>query len=441
MIRLLPTIQGQRRTQVATVLWCVLIGIWVWLIRGVHQRMTIPAQTPDRLYRDFYEFFSGAEALVRGTDLFAAGKLGYIYPPLFAVLMMPLVSLGLAGAGLAWLAIKAGLLGACTWLATRISTARFGIGADSLSSVVLALGGTLLIADKLRAEMNMQQSNLVMLLCWLLALLWLDRRPVLAGIVLGFSINIKYVTVLAVPYLLLRGRFRAAAATLASTIAWALLPALVLGWSKNLEYLRGAISGLVGATVKTTQANSGDGDARVMGANTIGSAITSWAIRVSGDAGLTLSAIGLVLAVAVVFAGAAWMIYWRRGVPLFAGRWGGAEQYPSRAGVVGIEWVGLIVIALCFSPQTNSPHLSQMLLGTVMAVAVLATARNAWQRWVMGLGLAVMVAGFVLPPGGQANRELVIAWQRAAGPSWCLLVMYLAMLGAGLRRFDAERVG
>ena len=78
-----------------------------------------------------------------------------------------------------------------------------------------------------------------------LGLYWLKRRPSLAGVLLGITVLIKYQSICFLPLLLVRGRWRAALAMIAGIIATSLLPALWVGWERNLDYLAMAFHGLM----------------------------------------------------------------------------------------------------------------------------------------------------------------------------------------------------
>src|SRR5262249_45632833 len=71
-----------------------------------------------------------------------------------------------------------------------------------------------------------------------------DRRPVWAGAALGFAVNIKYLPVITLPYLLLRRRWVSAGAMALSCVAFALMPAIATGWHRDLRYLSIAFAGL-----------------------------------------------------------------------------------------------------------------------------------------------------------------------------------------------------
>lgn len=411
---------------------------WVWiawaivllgLINGVVHRMTRAGLPPNRLYRDFYEFYSGSHAMLTGGDVYAAGKLGYIYPPLLGFLLMPISGLPIVYAAAIWLFIKVLTLVLVLVLCTKEILKRLGLSVPRHTAALIALVGTLFIFDKLRIEMNMQQSNLFVLLSFVLGLVWLDRKPILAGIALGFGANIKYITLITLPYLLIRGRFRAATSLVISTVAWALLPAIVLGWDRNNTLLKDALAGLVNLSNSSVHM---DGVARIM-PPTFGLSIPSFAARHIGGGKHTPLTVAFVLFIAVNSLLVAWLMYRGSGTNMFAGRWQQNEQTPDHSRAVLLEWCGLIVASLVFSPQTNSPHLSMMLLPCITAAGLLWMKQSRLSRGILWSGIIVMVAGLILPPGGIASDDLVNAWRSLSGQTWVLLPMFFSMLWVGLR--------
>lgn len=431
-------------------LWLVPLAIVAWWTANSIGQIGREHLEPGDRFRDFLEFYSGAEALVNGTPLYQAGKLGYIYPPLLAVILKPLAYLPISQAALIWLAVKVVAVLVSVWFGARAVATRLDLDRHAplaLVGGVVAAIGTALLADKLRAEFRMQQSNALLLLAWTLALLWLDRRPTLAGFVLGFAVTIKYVALIALPYLIIRGRFRAALAMTASIVALSLAPALVIGWQQNLSGLQRALGGissmLTGAAPQT-------GEAKVMALTSIGCSIPTAAAHILGEPGLTVRSLALIALVAgATFAGA-WAIYGHRRQPMFASRGGRAELPPYLGGtadadrlrIVTLEWCGLIVAALCFSPQTNSPHMVQLLpvCFAIAAAAISPPGNAAKLRWLAIASGAVLFAGLTLPPSSNANREFVYAVHRAGWPCWAMLVSYLLLLAAALPlRAAAER--
>lgn len=373
-------------------------------------------------YDDFLEFHAAASAMRSGHDIYApdVGKLGYVYPPLLAFLLQPLGALSIASAAWVWLALKAVLLAGALVLGSREAARRTGVAMTSTHLWVLSAISLALVADKVRGDFRMGQSNLLMLHAWLLGLVFLDRKPWLSGVALGFGANLKYVTLLAVPYLLLRGRFTAALSTLLSSLAWALLPAISLGWTGNLDALRRALaglSGLVGAR--------GENEARVMGLSdqlsvSITSAVARWC---EGSLPPAASA-GIVLALAATFASIVILLIRRGGhAGLFRN-----DAAAAPAALVLAEWCVLIILSLAFSPQTNTRHLAILL--PVFAAAIALRFRAGLTPAGRRLTLAVFVTTLatILPTNGTPDA---LAWWRAnSGISWCLLGLGVTLIGA-----------
>ena len=421
--------------------WLVPFGIVVWWSINTIGQVHNPKYDAGDRFRDFLEFYSGSEALVKGTPLYEAGKLGYIYPPLLAVLLMPLAHLPIASAALVWLAIKSAALLASIWLGARDMTRRFGLDRTGplliISGIVAAIGAAIL-ADKVRAEYRMQQSNAILLLCWTLALIWLDRRPGLAGIALGFAVTIKYVALIALPYLLIRRRFKAAASLVLSTIAFNLAPAIILGWNENLAGLSRALGGIGNML---SGAGQQAGEAKIMGMENFGISVPSVVVRALDLPGLNITALLIIAVIAAAVFAAAWIIYARAGQSMFQhaaadGTSPLAQANPTRHRMLALEWSGLIVAALAFSPQTNSPHLVQLVLvALALAAALLALAPTHPFHFKLAIASAlVLLASLTLPPSGESTRTLVGLSRRIGWPAWTMLVSYLLLLAAAVPR-------
>src|SRR5207249_3032779 len=71
-------------------------------------------------HKDFREFFLAADAMRHGRDIYSVGVDGYLYPPLLAFLLVPLVPLGLIAATWIWLALNVVLLMGSSFLAVRM---------------------------------------------------------------------------------------------------------------------------------------------------------------------------------------------------------------------------------------------------------------------------------------------------------------------------------
>jgi hypothetical protein len=299
--------------------------------------------------------------------------------------------------------------------------------------------------------MKMQQSNELMSLCWCVAAACLlmgeggERgrwwRPMLAGLAIGLGFNIKYVTAVALPYLLVRGAWR----TVMWGVAWcgtlALAPALIIGWGRNADIWRGAVEGLLNAGGAAKL--DAPGMARLMPMQSFGYSITTTMQR----AGVALGSakLGLVLAAAVAGAivGVIWLLYRRAGVSLTGWRGlsaGAAGDERSRR-LLAVEWAGLVIGMLAFSPQTNSRHIAMGLIATTIMLGAAVTlwrgvggrdGRRIMPASAATLGILIAWLGLVLPLGVTSDPATVVAWHRLGGPAWCLVAGWLMVLWAVL---------
>jgi hypothetical protein len=380
-------------------------------------------------FGDFRHFYYAAQALLDGKDLYTSGTGGYIYPPLIALLYTPVARLPYETAAVVMLAINCILAATAIRLAAGELVDRFGLSPTAILIWSVALLGAVLDIDKIRNELQMLQTNALMLLMFVLALRWLDRRPILAGIALGLVFNIKYLSLAMVPYLIVRRRWKSLAAFGTSAAGFAFLPAIVDGWQANLRSLHVAFGGLlhmVGAGAGE-QANVEDITAL------FSSSITSAMARLS-QRGVPMSvALLLTMLIALIVLGIVIFLYHREGFSLF--RWPTARvqvEQPYR-GLMGLEWAGLITAALVFSPQTNTRHLFLAILVTVPTAVLLLTGHLRRQRWILAMTTCVAVLGISSSMGLQS-----VTWIAIGGACWCLLMLFLVMFWAGLSELKVK---
>jgi hypothetical protein len=378
---------------------------------------------------DFPAFYEAAQAVATGGDLYAAGQRGYIYPPLLAFVFRPLTAFSLHGAACVWLPINVALLFSCTLLASAEAVRRFGAPPVRRAVLLIASLALLLTVDKMRSSINQAQTDSLVLLGFVLGLRWLERRPAMAGVAIGFAANIKYLSLIALPYLIVRRRWKAAGWTIAGTVAWALLPAVSMGWSANLAALRKAGSGLLGALGVPGQ----DADAaNVQGIDWhLSVSIASAVSRAFGpEAPLELK--GAVLAViGLAVLGLAWGIYAARGQPLLLRPVPEPDEAAS-ARIVALEWAGLLVASLAFGPQTTGRHLVILVPVHAMGAAILLGRHHGSRKLPLLIAVIAFQLAMVLPPGGPRFLAATDAWRAVGGASWCLLAVFLAMLWAAL---------
>jgi hypothetical protein len=401
-----------------------------WILAGILASLTVVLIVGARaaftagLRGDFPIYYRAADAILHGRSLQEAADQGYLAPPLCATVMAPLALLSQALAAQVWTGFTLLLFGAMFWLGARDAVERWRLPRGSFYVLAVLATGAVCSFGQLRAELRNGQVDGLLVLGFVFGLVCLERRPGLAGACIGFAANIKYTAILLVPYLLFRRRLRAALAAGAWTIAFALLPALVSGWSRNLTNLSISLAGilrLLGVDIGA-HAASNIPELDYSRSVSLTSAVARVALSRAGHGGMYLAV--AVLAAAII-AVCCWM-YRRQGFALLS-----APERPARTAVTSLEWCGVIVAVLLFSPQTQVRHMV-VLLPLHLAAAAIVLARPAYSRWVV-LGLIAEQAGLNLPPGSLISDETSEMWRATGWPCWCLLACYLGVLWGGLR--------
>ena len=442
----LPTTRGVPSDRAITAgSLAVIGGLYAWFFVNAYRR--IGTVKPGGLATgDFEHFYFGARAMLDGQDVYTSGHNGYIYPPLLAFLYTPFARLGLDAAALSLLVVNL-VLGLLTaWIAGRTVVERVGanVGVPARFVCVVLVGtvATLLALDKLKGEYQMWQTNVLVMLMFAVALWQLDKRPWLAGLALGLAFNIKYLPVAALPYLLMRRRWKAAGWFAAGIAGFALLPAVLVGWATNLHYLKTAFAGFA----RLIGVDAGEGPkANIDGITAPYSvSVTSALARLfqGGDAGYghgdsATVALAAAAGIGVAYAGALLWMYRRRGVPaILWPRESGQGTAMFRA-MVAVEWVGLMVAVLSFGPQTNMRHMSLLLVVFAPAAAILLFAARGVSRVPLMVGTAVLFLAITLPPGGDRFDDAVRFWRQVGGPGVCMLVYFASLVWTGLAQARA----
>ena len=145
---------------------------------------------------DFIHWYDAARAVLKGENIYlyeevAVGQNFYNYLPMFSILLSPLALLPMPAAGAVWTLINTVFILAFLLLSCREVFRRFSIPLCPAPFFAATLVAALLLVDKLHNELRLGQSDAFIGLWMVLALVWLDRRPVLGGIALGVVTNIK----------------------------------------------------------------------------------------------------------------------------------------------------------------------------------------------------------------------------------------------------------
>lgn len=397
---------------------------------------------------DFVHFYDAARGVLKGEHIYTYGEMEtelrwYAYLPLFAVLISPLAVFSMSVAGSLWAVANVCMLVTMMLVGARECVRRLDLPSDRGTTPAVMLVAMLPFLDKIRQGIELGQTDILIGLCMVLGLAWADRRPILAGVVLGIATNVKLQGLIFLPYLLVRRRWRQAGALIASSVAFALGGSLLWGWQRNLEYLRislGGIGGVLGLGPPP--------EGTELWGLTWNRSVSIPSVAARGAESFSLPG-GTTLIVTALAAGAlfalGWWMYRRSGHALFRGRSRGGETEMPGRGLTLLEWSGLIVAALVFSPQTSPRHFIPALLVTSVVASIMVTRAPTWRNTPLLAALVLFGLAMVLPPGGDRFDEAVRAWRAVGGQTWALLVLYFVTLWSGLRllpvnpAFDTRR--
>lgn len=454
---------GFRSQPVHVVCWAVFIAVFAWAAeRSFPTAFDPDGQGSGARGSDFVYYFKGAEAVWNGTDPYARFDFGhrighaYNYPPMVAIVLSPLVPLGIVDAARVWfclnVALAMSLVLGSFWLVAR----RFELSTDALSwGAVLSLSAVVGI-EVIRREIDDLQTDTIMLASIAGMLLCMDRRtkllglsgaivwPALAGLTLAIGVHVKFLLLIFLPYLLVSNRI----STLGWTVFWTaglfFLTSLVLGWEQNLRAYAislGGASRILGFEVAAADLAGRVHDLTWHNSVSLPSMIARVLAGESTkdltdsppeySSALVFAALGLI---ALATVAVAWWLYSKHGYKLFASFWQASEKHDPdvRDRLALTEVCMMIVVQLCFSPQTMKRHMFLAMPVVVLASSLALLPRRGARRIPAGVGLAVLLAAMTLPPGGESTRELVEWWKWHSGVGWGLLLFAFLTLWSAL---------
>jgi hypothetical protein len=413
------------------------LTIYVW--RRVDRPLT-PTYDPRG---DFTFFYTAAKAMTLGQDIYTAQppgreRAGYIYPPLLAFLYQPLAKMNEVWAARGSLLINIAAIAAALGFTGRAILERFRKDVRWPLVLTIAVLAAILSLDKIKGELQMLQTNALVACAIALGLWLLDRRPFWAGAAIAFAINVKYQALALLVYMLLRRRWKPAAATLFWIAIWAILPAISVGWTRDMDYLVRASSGLL----------------RLVGINTGGEAnieplssgfsvsITSGAARILERLHSDISPYLVAGAIAILWLALVAWFYRTWKCPILAWPDAKRQEQSELRPMVAVEWVAVLACVLAFSPQTSPRHMVQTLAINVLGV-VLASETRGRLRFLSIVGLVILWCGMNLPPGHYDDTgERQIIWWRVIGGAGLSVIVAMAFLvwtGLGASRRDSAQ--
>ncbi|MCI0603632.1 DUF2029 domain-containing protein [bacterium] len=172
---------------------------------------------------DFTSYLTAAKAFLNGSDPYDPDAyFPYLYPPLLAFLLIPLLFVPCGLAIFLWFLINAAALGLSGWLILK-SSENQSIGFSQLGIVLL------LFAAPLQSNfLNGQVNALILLLCLSFFYFGAASRKFTAGFFLALAIVIKVMPFVLLGLLLFRKRFKELLYTLFFITLLAILPALIV---------------------------------------------------------------------------------------------------------------------------------------------------------------------------------------------------------------------
>lgn len=397
------------------VIWTLaglLLG-WILLIAVRH-----PFKAGDNTFSAFYY---AALALRTSGDLHAVRS--YIYPPLMAWTLQPLTLLPPDVAWRVWIGFTFLLTSSSMLVGFRTVTRYFQIAVDEKTALTVMLAALLLSAGEARTEWSAAQCDGLVLDAFSFSLALLGSAPVAAGLVIAFAANIKYQTLILVPYLLWRRHFTAAFAAVFSAGIFGVIPAVTMGWTEALRAWISALGGM-GQFAGVHLASSADVHNLTWSSSV---SIPSAFARMLQSAGFSTHAsllAGAALAMIVLARCAA--IYRTHGLPI------AGKLSSTLAQLTVTEWCAVMISLLAFGPQTTRRHLFiLMLMHLATATFLLLPGLDRRDKIRLGTALVVYQLALRLPPSGGWFNTAADAWKWVGGPSWGLLIILLALVRAG----------
>ena len=168
---------------------------------------------------DFVIFYQAAQALKWGNDPYLASKGWYIYPPFLAFILIPLTHFSEKYACLIWQGLNVCLLIGNFILGFRVLASAFQLKFNRWQALGACSLALLFCYHEVWWEFRWGQIDLYCLAGITLGLLWINSKPYRAGIFLGITAIIKYQSVIFLPLLLFRARWR-----MVIGITWELSP-------------------------------------------------------------------------------------------------------------------------------------------------------------------------------------------------------------------------
>jgi len=367
--------------------WLVFAGLTVWAI----------LRHGFRGGGDWPIFYNAAVAITDAVNPYAATDGFYLYPPLFAILLTPLVPLGQYAAGAVYAVINAAAAATALWWGAGVVARAFRGNLDAATRPVVALIALLVINKPLFVAMRLGQSDSLIALGLVAALAWAwSGRRLLAGAAVGLTAHVKFHTLGLVPLLAWRRDGRGLLGVVVGIALGVAVGAVVMGPAANANGIATSLGGIA-QVLGLSDAPDSSAAPLTFGRSvsipsTVARALAEEPEEGSDQrypevVGLPII-LGVTAAAALACFAAGWALYAARGIPLFLRR---ARTDPHAEPLAWLEWSAMLVGILAFSPQTTSRHTLILIPLALVAAQVLVLPGRPAARITLAV-LAVTVA-------------------------------------------------
>jgi len=211
-----------------------LIGLVFCILLGQYEY-----KMPKRRFADFHVYYYTGQKMLKGENVYDAkayredGIANFKYPPLFALFTSLFALTNELAAATIWFILNYIFLILFMFYSGKLI---FSKEQDYKYRNWIYFWSLFMTSRFCLDNFTEGQVNFLMMATLLLGLYFANKKKdLLGGMFIGFSIFIKYMGLIFLPYLIIKKRFKLAFFIILSFILFSMLPILFLGWQRNLS--------------------------------------------------------------------------------------------------------------------------------------------------------------------------------------------------------------